>query len=156
MSNKISGSRKALHYFGIVLMILGFIMFFSNFFMGPFGGSSRFYSFHSNPISGFASRGIGGFILIAAGAIMMKVGRSGLAGSGVILDPEKAREDLEPWNRSKGGMINDTLEEIDLAKSVVNNLSNKKSESVVKIRCQSCKALNDEDAKFCKECGNPL
>ena len=53
-------------------------------------------------------------------------------------------------------MINDTLEEIDLAKSVVNNLSNKKSESVIKIRCQTCKALNDEDAKFCKECGEPL
>ncbi|MBI5833654.1 MAG: zinc-ribbon domain-containing protein [Armatimonadetes bacterium] len=24
------------------------------------------------------------------------------------------------------------------------------------MRCQQCHALNDEDAKFCKQCGQPL
>ena len=27
------------------------------------------------------------------------------------------------------------------------------SKEVVKVRCQSCKTLNDEDAKYCKKCG---
>ena len=35
----------------------------------------------------------------------------GLAGSGVVLDPEKAREDVEPWSRMAGGVVKDALDE---------------------------------------------
>ena len=31
-----------------------------------------------------------------------------------------------------------------------------KSEEVVKVRCRKCKTLNDENAKFCDECGEAL
>jgi hypothetical protein len=27
---------------------------------------------------------------------------------------------------------------------------------IIKIRCQNCKSLNEEDAKFCKECGHKI
>ena len=26
----------------------------------------------------------------------------------------------------------------------------------IKVRCKGCRALNDEDAKFCDNCGKPL
>lgn len=32
------------------------------------------------------------------------------AGSGVILDPEKAKEELEPFSRMAGGMVKDALD----------------------------------------------
>ena len=54
---------------------------------------------------------IAGMVCIAAGQGLMKLGRSGTAGSGLKLDPEQARRDLEPWNRMAGGMLRDTLDE---------------------------------------------
>ena len=49
--------------------------------------------------------------IIVAGGIMMKIGQRGLAGAGVVLDPEAARRDLEPWSRMGGGMIKDAMDE---------------------------------------------
>ena len=48
----------------------------------------------------------------------MGIAARGLAGSGVVLDPEKARTDVEPWTRMAGGMVGDALDEagIDLRK----------------------------------------
>lgn len=45
----------------------------------------------------------------------MGIGRAGLAGSGVVLDPQRAREDLEPWSRMAGGMVKDTLDEAGIS-----------------------------------------
>lgn len=107
-----------------------------------------------------AARAIGGMLLIGLGAAMMRVGRSGFAGSGILLDPEKARKDLEPWNRAAGGMANDALEEVDLAKKLTKKLDEPAPPAVspppapvVKVRCRGCAALNDEHAKFCNQCG---
>ena len=49
----------------------------------------------------------------------MNLGRRGLAGSGAILDPGRARTDLEPWSRMAGGMAKDALDEagVSLGKS---------------------------------------
>jgi hypothetical protein len=100
-------------------------------------------------MAGFVFRGVGGFILIALGGFLMSIGRHGLAGAGVTLNPQKARKDLEPHNRAAGGMLNDALEEVDVLKSL-------KGEPTVKVRCRSCSALNDEAAKFCNQCGKPV
>ena len=54
---------------------------------------------------------IAGVVCITAGQGLMRLGRSGAAGSGLKLDPEQARRDLEPWNRMAGGMLRDTLDE---------------------------------------------
>jgi hypothetical protein len=47
----------------------------------------------------------------------MRLGRAGVAGSGLKLDPQDARRDLEPWSRMTGGMLKDTLDEagVDLS-----------------------------------------
>lgn len=63
-------------------------------------------------------RALGGMGLIVLGGFLMKVGKSGLAGSGVVLDPQQARKDMEPWSRMKGGMVQDALEEVEVVKKL--------------------------------------
>jgi hypothetical protein len=106
----------------------------------------RFGQFLSNP----AARGIGGILLCWLGAFLMRLGSAGLRGSGVILDPQGARQDLEPFSRASGGMLQDALEEV----SAVGQLG--QPQAVVKVKCRSCNTLNAENAKFCNQCGQVL
>ena len=146
--SKIPQERKVLYYVGMGMMIVGFILFFSVFFSAA--------SLMNDPFSGRMpsfGNGITGFILIFIGAMIQKVGAKGAAGSGIILDPEKAREDLKPYNEAMGGMINDVISNVD----VLDNMVKKTDENeVIKIRCRNCQSLNDEDSKFCKNCGQSL
>lgn len=148
--SKIPNERKATYYVGIGIMILGFILFISVFFSVA--------SFMNNPYMGMSSGpsftpGILGFVLIIVGSAVMNLGAKGAAGSGLILDPDKAREDLKPFNEAKGEMINDVISNIDIIDQIARPHEEKQ---VIKVRCQSCGSLNDEDAKFCKSCGKPI
>lgn len=149
MSNKISKERKTIYYIGLVLTVIGVILFMSAFFidMEPdfFGGPSS-----------FMIRPVIGMICITIGNVLMSIGSKGAAGSGLILNPEKAREDLKPYSSAKGGMINDTLENIDMVKDIANKKEINPTKEVIKIRCKECGTLNDEDAKFCKSCGKEI
>ncbi len=141
MSKEISKNRKTLYYVGNGITLIGIILFLSVFFlafMNPFAMLNSV-----NPMA----NGFIGFVLIIIGVIISNIGARGVAGSGLILDPKQAREDLKPYSSQVGGMINDALEEVELISD---------SKEVVKIRCQSCKTLNDEDAKYCKKCGAEL
>lgn len=99
-------------------------------------------------------------VLCVVGSVLESVGKHGIAGSGVVLDPKRARRDLEPLNRMKGGMIKDMLDDANI------NLSGIVAKDApcvtpvptpeIKVRCRGCGCLNDEDAKFCKSCGTPL
>lgn len=145
---KISKERKVTYYIGMACMIIGFLLFMSVFFTGfaafnsPF--ASRSFSFSNAPL---------GMLLMIIGAVVSNIGAKGAAGSGMILDPDKAREDLKPFNEAKGGMINDVISNIDIVDDLVKPSTEKE---VIKIRCGSCRELNDEDARYCKGCGNPL
>jgi hypothetical protein len=116
MNRKISPERKAYYRAGQIAVAVGFLMFLSTFvtFLWHFGD---FSNFESNARSdGF--RAVGGMFLIIAGFVLMTVGAAGAAGSGLNLDPEKAREDLEPWARLRGGLAKASLDEmgVDLPK----------------------------------------
>jgi rRNA maturation endonuclease Nob1 len=50
-----------------------------------------------------------------------------------------------------GGMLGDALEE-----SGVSELLKPDSQPLVMIRCRGCQKLNEEDSKFCQECGEPI
>ena len=91
---EIPNERKAAYYLGMGLMVIGVLLFVSNFF----GDISP-------------ARALGGMGLVVAGGILRGIGARGLAGSGIILDPEQAREDVEPWSRMGGGMVKDALDE---------------------------------------------
>jgi hypothetical protein len=107
-----------------------------------------FSNFESNAKSNML-RAFGGMALLIVGGIIRGIGARGLAGSGVVLDPEKAREELEPYSRMAGGMVKDALDEANV------NLG-AKPEKVVMIKCPSCGELNEEDSKFCQECGKKI
>jgi MFS family permease len=100
-------------------------------------------------------RAFGGIGLIVIGAILRGIGAQGLAGSGVVLNPEKAREDLEPYSRMAGGMVEDALQETSLHPGGLGG-SGGSPAKVVMIKCPACGKLNEEDSKFCRECGQKL
>ena len=85
-------------------------------------------------------RAIGGMVLIIVGQVIASIGAKGLAGSGIKLDPEQARKDLEPYSRMAGGMVKDALEEADI------NLGGGRSERIIMIKCRGCSKLNEEDS----------
>ncbi len=127
----------------MAMMGIGIILFMSVFFIAFTGDP---FAYEGN----FMQNGFYGFILISAGTFVMNLGARGAAGSGLVLDPEKAREDLTPYTKAAGGMLKDALEEIDLP-------STKSGEKeVVRVRCIHCRALNEEDARFCKNCGKEM
>jgi ribosomal protein L40E len=142
-NNQISSGRKILFYAGRIMMGIGLVLFLSVFVNVAFSDPLQLVD--SNPMG----PGIIGFIMIFVGTLISGVGAAGKAGSGMILDPEQAREDLKPFSRQAGGMLNDALQAADLKE----HLSAKET---VKVRCRSCGELNDEDATFCKKCGERM
>ncbi len=145
--------RKAMYYIGSGLMVLGFILFISVFFTVSSYSDDPFASMGGMSSGPSFGNALWGFLLIIIGAVVKNIGARGVAGSGVILDPEQAREDLKPYSEAAGGMINDVISNID----VVENMTKPQVENeVIKVRCKNCKSLNDEDAKYCKTCGTEL
>ena len=147
MTEQISPERKAAYYLGAVLMVVGGLLFLSVFITGALN-FGNFSNFQANARSSMF-RALGGMAILMAGGIIRGIGARGLAGSGVLLDPRKAREELEPYSRMAGGMVKDALDEADV------NLG-RQPERVVMIKCRSCDKLNEEDSKYCQECGKEL
>ncbi len=147
MSKQISEGRKTAYYLGAVLMVIGGLSFFSVFISAAihFGDFSNFEERGRS----MALRAFGGMGLLIAGGIIRGIGAAGLAGSGVVLDPEKARQELEPYSRMAGGMVKDALDEADVHLGGA-------PQRVVMVKCPACGKLNEEDSKFCQECGKPF
>jgi hypothetical protein len=101
--------RKTLYYVGMTVTALGLLIFISVFISAAlhFGDFSNFEHLGRS----MAARAIFGFLMFAGGGYLMRIGRMGLAGSGVKLDPEAARRDVEPWARMGGGIVKDALDE---------------------------------------------
>lgn len=148
----ISPERKTAYYLGTAMSGLGLLMFLSSFvvFIANFGDFGNFRSMART--TGFLS--FGGLVLLIVGGGVAGVGRSGLAGSGLLLDPRRARRDREPWNRMAGGMVDDVMSEMPILREVVGHRDS--GEPVVKVRCRKCSALNEETSKFCGQCGERL
>jgi hypothetical protein len=147
MARHISSSRKIAYYLGTGLMVLGFLLFASMFatFVVNFGD---FSNFGANTRSEMF-RAIGGVALVIVGQMIRRAGARGLAGSGVVLDPEQARQELEPYSRMAGGMVKDALEEANVNAGA-------RAGRVVMVKCPSCGRLNEEDSRFCQECGTKI
>ena len=104
--SKISNKRKTTYYVGLGMIILGIILFLSVFVMFAKMMGEPDLMFSKQPP--FINAVIG-IILMIAGGYVTNIGAKGAAGSGLILDPDQAREDLRPFNEAKGGMISDVL-----------------------------------------------
>ncbi|MBL9077429.1 MAG: zinc ribbon domain-containing protein [Planctomycetes bacterium] len=148
MSHEISEGRKVAYYLGIALIVGGLLLFVSVFFtnsspsvvLDPAGFGERRDSSMTRAFLGMA--------LMVVGSLLRVVGARGLAGSGVVLDPKRARQDLEPWSRQVGGMAKDALDEAGVELGG--------GDKVVMLKCRACSKLNEEDSKFCQHCGQPI
>lgn len=105
----ISPERQGLYYLGMALSVLGGILFLSAFvsFMVSFGDFNSF----EDRMGWQVGLGMAGMLCLLGGRLLRRLGMAGLAGSGMKLDPEQARRDLEPWARMGGGMLGDALDE---------------------------------------------
>ena len=148
---EISQGRKTAYYAGNALAVLGFIIFFSVFVTGVFNFGD-FSNFEAEARSA-GIRGVLGMALIIVGGFVRSIGAQGLAGSGVVLDPEQAREDLKPYSHQAGRMLNDVLEKAEPTKHLGVGAA---PERVVMLKCRECSFLNEEDSKFCQECGTRM
>jgi hypothetical protein len=147
----ISPERKALYYAGMALRGVGILLFLSSFLVGllHFGD---FDNFESQARSA-GLRALGGIVLMMVGQFVQRVGSRGWAGSGLVLDPTAARKDLSPWSRMGGGILHDVLSEVQDGKEEPSKGDNP---PLVKVRCQSCQALNEETARYCNQCGTAI
>jgi hypothetical protein len=106
----ITPERKALFRAGQIIGVLGLVSFLSVFVSAAlsFGDFTDFES----RTRWMAIRAVGGMIMMFIGGALTTVGVAGAAGSMLNLDPEKAREDLEPWARMSGGLTKASLDEM--------------------------------------------
>lgn len=147
---QLSEGRKVTYYLGLVLMVVGLLVFGSVFVTGAlqFGD---FTDFQDRSRSS-ALRAVVGMALLLLGGVLRTVGARGVAGSGLVLDPKRARRDLEPYSRMGGGMLRDALDEVgDVLPG-----TQRGGEKVVMVKCRACGKLNEEDSKFCQECGQAI
>jgi hypothetical protein len=107
---QISPERKAIYRAGQIIGVLGLLMFLSTFVSAAlnFGDFSNFES----DTRSMMLRAVGGMIMMFLGGVLTTIGFAGAAGSMLNLDPEKAREDLEPWARMSGGLTKASLDEM--------------------------------------------
>jgi len=147
MAQRISGERKAAYYVGRLIQLVGIILVVS--FVVTFLGGFGDFPDVGTPIEFGMYRFFGGVVLVIAGGSISRIGARGAAGSGLVLDPARARGELEPYSRMAGGMLKDALDEADV------HVGGRR-EQVVMIKCRACGKLNEEDSKFCQECGKPL
>ncbi|NLN40039.1 MAG: zinc-ribbon domain-containing protein [Smithella sp.] len=153
MGRQISPERKGLFYAGLVIQVIGGCLFAVPFIAIPII-MMRMHRGSDSPGPGVMLVAFIGFALIAIGGAMRGIAAKGVAGSGLVLDPEKARRDLEPWTRMGGGMVKDALDEADI--DLKNLGGGSRPEKVIMIKCRECGKLNEEDSKFCQECGKPI
>ena len=105
----ITPQRKAWFRLGQILIAIGVLSFLSVFVSAAlsFGSGDLNVQF-------MAIRAVGGFILIFIGGGLMTFGIAGIAGSMLNLDPDQARQDLEPWARMSGGLKKAELDEMGI------------------------------------------
>lgn len=109
VQRQIPPERKVIFYLGMGVLVVGVLLFLSTFLSAAlhFGDFSNFVERSRS----MALRAILGVGLVIVGGVLQAVGRAGLAGSGIKLDPEEARRDVEPWARMGGGIVKDALDE---------------------------------------------
>ncbi len=148
MAGQIPPKRRAAFYVGTGMMVLGGLLFASA-FLGMALRFGDFTDFEGRAAS-TAVRLFLGMGLMIVGSMVRMAGARGLAGAGVILDPARARRELEPYSRMAGGMLKDALGELRPP------AAGEPAAPRIKLRCRACSSLNPETAKFCQECGQAL
>jgi len=147
MSKKISAMRRNTFYIGTGMLVLGISVLLVSMVLFVIDGDRRLIP--DSPISLWWVTGVVGILVSGLGSTIRRFAARGVAGSGLILDLDRARKDLEPFSRMAGGMLKDALDEND-------RIDGEKQERKIMIKCRSCGGLSQEKAKYCYECGDRL
>lgn len=112
---ELTPERKTAYYVGNALAVVGLLVFGSIFV----SAALNFGNFQAMESLGRSAmlRAVIGMGLLVVGMVVRAIGSHGLAGSGVVIDPEAARRDIEPWSRMAGGVVRDALDESGLMES---------------------------------------
>lgn len=91
---QIPAERQVVYYAGMALIAIGLLLFLSTFvtFLANFGN----FDGHEARMQSGALRAFGGIVLTWIGGFMRNLGAKGLAGSGILLDPEQGRRMSSP------------------------------------------------------------
>lgn len=152
----VSAERQGAFNVGTVLTGVGFVTILVCFIGFVTAGHDSVSNFGggANPVAWWIGIFIG-MVIAGIGRATRTIAARGVAGSGLVLDPERARTDLEPWARMGGGMLRDAIDEsgLPIGQSAP---PAEPAAAPVKVRCRQCKALNDEHDKFCSQCAAAL
>ena len=140
---QVSPGRKLAFYLGYLCMA-GSALITISLVSGPFESSW-------SGLRSIAWRAASALGCLVLGLFLRMIGIRGLAGSLVVLDPPRARKDLEPWSRAAGGLLDAAVSEAPALKGLTGAVRTE-----VKVRCRSCGALSDEDSRYCGRCGKEL
>lgn len=113
MGRNISPERQTAYYAGMALTGLGFLLIIIGFITFASGGIRSVNSFgggESTVFTGFFTF-FAGMVCCGVGQFIQRTAARGLAGSGILLDPQQARQDVEPWSRMTGGIVKDAIDE---------------------------------------------
>jgi hypothetical protein len=141
MSREISPERKSLYHLGLVVTILGGLLFASTFvtFLWHFGDFTDF----TGRARSMGFRAFGGMALLIVGTMIRNLAARGAAGSGLTLDPSQARRDMEPWSRMSGGMTKDALDEMGVnVPKIVDSLTGRGATSTGETMEQRLRSLH--------------
>ncbi len=139
----VSPDRQALYYVGMAIFAFGLVAFLS-----------VFVTFGRGGMSSFAGRGFGGMIFMMVGQFLMRIGSRGWAGSGLILDPDRARREIGQWDQLTGKGLPDQRSGTEPLRDL--EASFDPPDPAIKLRCRNCQMLNEEYANFCSHCGTAL
>ena len=111
--DRIPETRRTVYSLGLAMTVLGGLACFGAIAYGMISAATGRFP---HPVMVFLPF-LFGMGLFVAGAVLRSVGARGIAGSGLKLDPKEAREDLKPWSRMAGGMLEDAGIHVDMRKS---------------------------------------
>ncbi len=143
---------------GVLLLIVGVLMFFSTFviFAVNFG---NFENFEQRGRL-MALMAVGGMFLMIAGIVSAAFAGSGVAGLLWRMDPREVRRRLSTWAKLSGQLTDEAFTEMKTVRQSLADLGDgddlEKTEQIIQVRCRGCGALNDELSKYCGQCGQPL
>lgn len=145
MARKNPPEKNTVYYIGSGIALIGVLMFFSVFLSGAmnFGKFDHF----ENRVQSMALRAVGGIFLIFLGQVIVGVGAAmgkGSIGSALMPDPDEVKEEMEVLSDIAGKLAS------------VSQDREANAPQIIKIRCQYCNSLNNEEDHVCSQCGANL
>lgn len=145
----------ALWYVGMGIQVLGFLVFLSNFVITPMHWGQKLGFDQPEPVPLAVMLALGGLVLIVAGRLVRRFGLGRPSVTSPAFGPARPRRDGDTPLRPGGGSISAALEEGGAIRRRLSVPPNAPT-PIIRIRCRSCQALNDDANKFCGQCGQPL